>query len=323
MGFRIRLFTFSLLITGSIAQLIAQTDYPLETVLQKGHKDYIRCYDFSSDGSFLVTGGYDNSLILWELSSGKQIRIFTGHTERLRSVTFNKSGTEFLSVAADNHIKIFEVITGKELLDVSAAGIEFFNAYYSPNETYIYALTNRDDVYIWSRKTGRVKGVVKKEFAAHHEHGIFSPDESHVLSTDGYRGTAVLDVLSGDTVLTLHFDKVYSQSFSPDGAYIVVSSRKQFSSVYNAKTGELMHELRYGDVMCDGCNAHHVFSGETDAREVFRSLVGHTDIISAFDFSPDGSLMVTASWDGKVKVWDVLTGMLVGRQNRHKVGVLL
>ena len=43
----------------------AQTDYPLETVLQNGHTDYISAYDISSDSELLVTGSFDNVLILW------------------------------------------------------------------------------------------------------------------------------------------------------------------------------------------------------------------------------------------------------------------
>jgi len=44
--------------------VLSQTDFPLETVLQNGHTDYIQAYDFSADGQLLVTGGIDQVIIL-------------------------------------------------------------------------------------------------------------------------------------------------------------------------------------------------------------------------------------------------------------------
>src|SRR5262249_58849012 len=39
-----------------------------------------------------------------------------------------------------------------------------------------------------------------------------------------------------------------------------------------------------------------------------RSLTGHTNILRSASFSPDGSRIVTASWDKTAKVWDAQTG---------------
>ena len=60
---------------------------------------------------------------------------------------------------------------------------------------------------------------------------------------------------------------------------------------------------------------------ETDGGEVFRSMVGHSRVISDFSFSSSGKEMVTSSIDGYVKVWDLLSGMLINKHSLHKSGV--
>src|SRR5580692_7563753 len=38
------------------------------------------------------------------------------------------------------------------------------------------------------------------------------------------------------------------------------------------------------------------------------ALVGHTGLVDSAVFSPDGSRVITASWDGIARLWDVKTG---------------
>src|SRR5262249_47036193 len=41
------------------------------------------------------------------------------------------------------------------------------------------------------------------------------------------------------------------------------------------------------------------------------TLRGHSDHVTSVAFSPDGSRLLTASWDGTAKVWDAATGQEV------------
>ena len=48
-----------------------------------------------------------------------------------------------------------------------------------------------------------------------------------------------------------------------------------------------------------------------------RRLTGHTWQVSSVAFSPDGTQLVSASWDETVRLWDVVTGSEVRRFTGH------
>jgi WD40 repeat protein len=45
------------------------------------------------------------------------------------------------------------------------------------------------------------------------------------------------------------------------------------------------------------------------------TLKGHTDVVFSVAFSPDGEALVSASEDGKLKLWDTKTGKATGKNN--------
>jgi WD40 repeat protein len=54
-----------------------------------------------------------------------------------------------------------------------------------------------------------------------------------------------------------------------------------------------------------------VWNVETGAA-VGEPLIGHTHLISSIAFSPDGTQIVSGSWDKTIRVWNVETGAAVG-----------
>lgn len=258
----------------------------LETVLQKGHSDYIRAYDLDSERDLAVTGSFDNVLILWQISSGKQIRTFTGHTERIYSVVFSNDHQRVLSCAADHTIREFDLKTGEQLKLLTAPKREVHSARYDQNGRYIYGLTNRDEVWAWDAITGQKLGVFHKSFSAHQERSIFHPTQPWVLSAADYRQSHLIHVELQDTIHTIPFDKPYTHVFSPDGSQFAIGSQKLFAKVFDSETGEELFELKYGDFRCDGC---------------------HTKVV----YSPNGKQMITTSNKGWLAIWNTRNGALI------------
>jgi len=69
-----------------------------------------------------LSGSDDNTLRLWEVATGKELRILKGHLNHVNSVAFAPDGRRALSGSYDNTIKLWEVSTGKELRTFTGGG---------------------------------------------------------------------------------------------------------------------------------------------------------------------------------------------------------
>ena len=51
-----------------------------ELVVQTGHSHRVESVAFSRDGKTLASGSEDNTIKLWDVSSGTELRTLTGHS---------------------------------------------------------------------------------------------------------------------------------------------------------------------------------------------------------------------------------------------------
>ena len=64
---------------------------------------------FSPDGKTALTGSADNTVRLWDLATGREIRRFEGHTDRVWQVVFTADGQSALSASADKTIRLWHI----------------------------------------------------------------------------------------------------------------------------------------------------------------------------------------------------------------------
>jgi len=78
---------------------LAFADEKPEIFVQLGHSSSVNSVAFSPDGRYALSGSFDNTLKLWEVSTGREIRTFTGHSGSIYSVAFSPDGKYALSGA--------------------------------------------------------------------------------------------------------------------------------------------------------------------------------------------------------------------------------
>jgi WD40 repeat protein len=109
---------------------------------------------FSPDGRYALSGSWDSTLTLWDISSGKEIRTFRGHTGRVNSVAFSPDGSHIVSAARDNLVKLWDTTTGQELRTFRGHAGEV-NAIIFSNKPDIYISGGSDgSMRFWSGNTG-------------------------------------------------------------------------------------------------------------------------------------------------------------------------
>ncbi|MBK7129307.1 MAG: caspase family protein [Crocinitomicaceae bacterium] len=260
MSYRLFNFAFTCLIFFVGLECNAQSDQRLEAVLQKGHSKPITCYSFSPDSSFVVTGSADNSIILWDILTGRQVRVFNRHSEKIYSLSFSPDGKKILSCSADNSAKVFDVLTGELRIHIHPERTYLDHARWSPKGKYIVVADDRDGIFIYDTLKGKLVNSFYRSYSIMNTQDIINADENNILSANDYASFFLCNIITGDTLKQVEFDKAYQLSFSPDGKYIAASSAKLFTQIFDATNGKLIYTLKDGAEECDGCNTKHVFS---------------------------------------------------------------
>ena len=74
----------------------------------KGHTDAVRSAAFSPYGQRIVSGSHDNTLKIWDASSGKELQTLKGHDGNVNHVAFSPDGQRIVSGSGDETLRIWD-----------------------------------------------------------------------------------------------------------------------------------------------------------------------------------------------------------------------
>jgi len=75
-----------------------------------GHSHHVSDVAISADGQYALSGSWDATLRLWELSTGKTTRRFVGHTKDVMSVAFSADHRQIVSGSRDRQINLWNIL---------------------------------------------------------------------------------------------------------------------------------------------------------------------------------------------------------------------
>ena len=319
-------------------------------VAQYGEEiDDIAGIDFSKDNKKILVAG-DKKLIQYEPGTAKIISVINvDSTGELTEAIFNNEGTAVLASFGTNKALAFDASTGKESMSFSGflnqqdkGGLE-----YNPDsywESYIaryirlknLLLLTKDDRFFITGKSGTTAvkwstatGKPEKSYRGHSKAVIcfdLSKDGKYLLTGDGAGEAILWETESGKKIRSYkgHREPLFDVKISPDGNSIATASWDASMIVWDLSSGEKISYTDFKDYsaycMSFTPDGLYLVAGrlnkalelrEPDSKEIVRTFIGHTDVISSIDFGPEKYKMLSASWDGTARIWDISTGMML------------
>jgi WD40 repeat protein len=284
----------------------------------KGHKNAIRSVAYSPDGKSVASGAEDQTVKTWDVETGKETHTFSGlpdivtsigyspkgqtlvaatlqgpilildpfshrtrqtlyaHNEAVSTVLFADGGQHLMSVSLDSSIRqwaLAKTALATPLSTLSGKLGVVTKAAMTPNGNSAVFGTIDGSIVVWDLKTDALR-----TFAGNHPAGI-----AHIAATDELTVASVdmdgtFRVSSQDGSETWKGKGTFA-AFTPNGKQLAVADGKDVV-LYDAATG----------------------------KELKRFADGHDGNVVRLDFNPDGTRMISAGKNTKVRLWNVSTG---------------
>lgn len=282
---------------------------------------------FPGTGHLLLSGGMDTKIKLWDIyREGNLLRSFMGHTKAVKDVTFTNDGRKFLSCGYDRQIKLWDTETGQCLKAFSNGKTPYVLRFHPDDDKQHIFLAGMSDKKIIQYDINT--GEITQEYDQH-----LGPVNTITFVDDNRRFVTTSD---DKTIRAWEFDipvvikyiaephmhSMPAVTLHPSNKYFAAQSLDNQILVYNTDNFRQNRKKRFAGHGVAGYAAQIGFSpdgrwissGDSGGYVIFwdwktgrikSRLQAHSKVVIAHEWLPhETSKVVTASWDGLIKLWD-------------------
>lgn len=181
---------------------------------------------FSPDGKYVATKSPadENSLTLWDVSAGKQLRTFKGHSHIITKIKYTSNGEYILSSSMDNTLKLWDPRTGAEIRSFKGHADVVDAIAFSPDDKYILSGSWDGIIKRWDLATGKELQTLRG-----HTNWVqsvaFSSDSRYTVSASRDGTTRLWDLSTGREIAQFI-------SFT-DGEWVVITPEGYYNASEN------------------------------------------------------------------------------------------
>jgi len=256
----------------------------------EGHLGQVFTLSWSPDSTLLASGASnENTIRIWDVRAGRQVRALNGHTDWIRVVAFSPDGKLLVSGSIDTTIKIWDVTTWNVVSTLRGHSGFISTVAFTPDGKSLASSSSDGRVLMWDIVTGSQRS--------------------------SFTFTPALDLTTGAPLWATGL------SFSADGKLLAVGLENGSIQLVDAATGENVRTLtgHRGIVVSRGVQfapdgkllATASFDGTVRLWDVASGtqtaqLDEHNFRVLSVAFSTDGQYLAsTSDQGGDLLVWDV------------------
>eukprot|EP00730_Choanoeca_flexa_P014756 TRINITY_DN656_c0_g1_i1.p1 TRINITY_DN656_c0_g1~~TRINITY_DN656_c0_g1_i1.p1 ORF type:complete len:499 (+),score=85.34 TRINITY_DN656_c0_g1_i1:77-1498(+) len=254
----------------------------------KGHKHWVQCIAWSPDAAYVASGGRDNEVRIWDATTAQPVgKPLVGHRSYITWISWQplhlsktRKCTMLASSSKDGKVKIWDLVKGRAVMSL-AQHTKCVTCVKWGGTDLIYTASQDTTVKVWRASDG----VLCRTLSGHaHWVNSMSLSTEYVLRTGPYdeRGRV-------------------------DGS-AVAAAKKRYDDVTRGYDEKL--------VSASEDNTLYLWNPVTEKKPITR-MTGHQKGINYVLYSPDGRLIVSASFDKSAKLWDGKTGTFLQTFRAH------
>jgi WD40 repeat protein len=248
----------------------------------------------SPDGKTVATAGLDETIHLWDRTTGEEKRRLAEKPNSIHSLAFSPDGRTLAAARGDGVISLWNLADGKRIREFRGHTDPLRTVAFSPDGKRLASGGVDESVRIWD--TGSGEELLRLALPNCWIDAIaFSPDGQTLATANPYEAIRLWDLKTGRDLRRLGQakDGYLCLAFSPDGHTVAAAGKATPVRLLEVETGEVRARME-----------------------------GHFNCVTSMAFLPDGRTLVSASADRTIRAWDLPATKEIHRWEGHNDAVL-
>ncbi|KAF7183375.1 hypothetical protein CNMCM7691_003574 [Aspergillus felis] len=284
----------------------------------EGHSDEVTSATFSHDSRLLASASGDNTIKVWDASSGQCIQTLEGHSDLIYSVMFSHDSKLLTSASKDNTIKVWDAHNSQCLQTIKEHSSSVYSVIFSYDSKLLASASEDNTIKVLDPSNSRCIRTLKGHCGSVYSVTI-SHDSMLLASASLDETIRIWDVSNGQCIQTLegHSGPVYSVTFSDNLKLLASASFDETVRVWDTSNGQCIQILKGHSTSVHSVAFSHssklLASASADGTikvwdasngQCLQTLEGHSGLVHSVTFSHDSLLLASASSDKTINVWD-------------------
>ncbi|KAJ3359914.1 WD repeat-containing protein 83 [Allomyces javanicus] len=283
----------------------------------RAHTGPVNALKLDQTGDYLLSGGADKTVRLWNLNEARPVRTFAGHGWDILDLDIAPGSASFTSCGGDKAVFLWDVPSARVVRRFTGHHQRINTVAFNADASVIASGSYDATVRLWDVKSSsrtpiQVLSEGKDSVTSVKivEHLILTGSVDGKIRTYDVRNGAMTEDVVGQPITSVHL--------SGDRNCILASALDSTVRLFDVENGELLNSYKghrneqYRLTSCLDSTDAYVISGSEDGKLYVWDLVdanavladdAHKGAVMAVAAHPKGACIVSSGADGIVQMW--------------------